>query len=223
MKAESLSPATPTRLDEATVERAIRHLSEADAVMARLIPMVGPFALRLKRGRFETLVRSIISQQISTSAANSIRAKLQRALGGAIRAEVVAAADEATLRGAGLSTQKIRYLRDLSERVACGDVRLRGIHRLDDVRVIEELTQVKGIGEWTAQMFLMFHLGRPDVFPHGDLGIQTALRNLYGLRESRKRERAERIAARWRPYSTVASWYCWRSLELEKSAAGQWC
>lgn len=203
-----------------TVELALAHLQSNDAVMRRLIPVVGSFQLELKRGRFEMLVRSIISQQISTSAARSIRLRLQRTLGGRITAERLAATDAATLRSAGLSTQKLNYLSDLAGKVVAGEVRLRHLHELGDAAVIEELTRVKGIGEWTAQMFLMFCLGRADVFPHGDLGIQNALRNLYGLRNPRDRAKAQRIAAAWRPYATVASWYCWRSLELNRAAPG---
>jgi DNA-3-methyladenine glycosylase II len=207
--------ANPTILHPETVESALAHLQSTDAVMRRLIPAVGPFRLELKRGRFEMLVRSIISQQISTSAARSIRLRLQRTLGGRITAERLAATDESTLRSAGLSSQKLRYLSDLAGKVAANEVRLSHLHALDDASVIEELTRVKGIGEWTAQMFLMFCLGRADVFPHGDLGIQNALRNLYGLHNPRDRAKAQRIAAVWRPYASVASWYCWRSLELK--------
>jgi DNA-3-methyladenine glycosylase II len=209
----------PSVIHPEIAQRALDHLQQADPVMRELIPKVGPFQLSLKRGRFEMLVRSVISQQISTSAARSIRLRLQRTLGGRITPGKVVAADELTLRSAGLSSQKLRYLSDLASKVSTGEVRLQHLHRLEDEAIIAELTRVKGIGEWTAQMFLMFCLGRPDVFPHGDLGIQNALRNLYRLRRPHDRKQAHKIAAPWRPYATVASWYCWRSLELKKPAS----
>ncbi|MBI3882527.1 MAG: DNA-3-methyladenine glycosylase 2 family protein [Verrucomicrobia bacterium] len=203
---------------------ALAHLQCADPVMGKLIPMVGPFALKLKRGRFETLVRAIIAQQISTGAARSIRKRVATKLGGRITPEKLARETPATLRQCGVSSQKAGYLLDLAGKVVASEVRLHHLHRLDDAAIIEELVRVKGIGEWTAQMFLMFCLGRPDVFPHGDLGIRNALKNLYRLREMPDREAAHKLAAPWRPYATIASWYCWRSLELgkETKVAGQW-
>jgi len=208
----------------AHAEESLAHLGRVDSVMTRVIPMVGPFDLKLKRRRFDTLVRAIIAQQISTSAARAIRERLQTLLGGTITAEGLVRASPAALRSVGLSKQKIAYLRDLAAKVTNGDVPLHRLHRFKDEEIITELTRVKGIGEWTAQMFLMFCLGRPDVFPHADLGIRTALKNLYRLRELPDRETAYEIAAAWRPYATVASWYCWRSLELGKDqkVAGQW-
>lgn len=205
-------------------KESLAHLCRADPVMAKLIPMVGAFDLQLKRRRFDTLARAIIAQQISTSAARAIRARLQAHLGGHITAATLVRARPEALRGVGLSGQKAAYLRDLAAKVNSGAVRLHHLHRLDDGAVIEELTRVKGIGVWTAQMFLMFCLGRPDVFPHADLGIRTALKNLYRLRDLPDRDEAHALAAPWRPYATVASWYCWRSLELGKDekVAGQW-
>jgi DNA-3-methyladenine glycosylase II len=205
-------------------EVSLAHLRRADPVMAKLIPMVGAFDLRLKRRRFDTLARAIVAQQISTSAARAIRTRLQTHLGGHITATALARARPAALRAVGLSAQKSAYLRDLATKVNTGEVRLHHLHRIADEEVIEELTRVKGIGVWTAQMFLMFCLGRPDVFPHADLGIRTALKNLYRLRELPDHDEAHAVAAPWRPFATVASWYCWRSLELGKDekVAGQW-
>ncbi|HEY6169785.1 MAG TPA: DNA-3-methyladenine glycosylase [Verrucomicrobiae bacterium] len=202
------------------VESALAHLRDADPVMRRLIERAGPFSLKLRRQRFLMLVYSIISQQISTSAARSIRKRLHEHLApGRITPDHLARETVASLRKAGLSKQKAAYLLDLSRMVRAGEVRLARIHRLEDEQVIEELIQVNGIGVWTAQMFLMFSLGRPDVFPHGDLGIRSALRNLYRLDELPDRDTAHEIARPWRPYATIASWYCWRSLELPKENA----
>jgi DNA-3-methyladenine glycosylase II len=196
------------------VDAGLRHLRAADPVMGDLIERVGPFAMTLRRARFQSLARSILAQQISTSAATSIRRRLVAHLGGCLTAERLARESPERLRTAGVSPQKAGYLLDLSRKVATGEVRLDHLHRLSDGAVIEELTRVKGIGVWTAQMFLMFCLGRLDVFPHGDLGIRTALKNLYRLKQHPDEKTACRIASPWRPYATMASWYCWRSLEL---------
>jgi DNA-3-methyladenine glycosylase II len=121
------------------------------------------------------------------------------------------------LRSVGLSPQKAAYVADLSARVNDGTVGLRRIGRLPDEQVVEQLTQVKGIGRWTAQMFLIFSLGRPDVFPHDDLGVRTAIRDRYGLPELPDKATSHAIATPWRPYASVASWYCWRSLDMARN------
>lgn len=200
------------------IRRARRHLRAADPVMKRMIDAVGPFTLRLYRDRFGLLVRSIISQQISTSAARSIRGRLQELAGpnGLTATNLVRFTGD-QLRSAGLSPQKTAYVTDLSRRVNDGTVNLRQIGRLADERVIEQLTRVKGIGRWTAQMFLIFSLGRPDVFPHDDLGVRTAIRDQYGLDDLPNKETSLSIAEPWRPYASVASWYCWRTLDLERN------
>ena len=197
------------------VERALTHLKQADPVLESVIDRVGPFTLRAKRDRFAMLVRSILSQQISTKAANSIRNKLLARLKPAtLNVNSLSELSDEDLRSVGLSGQKVRYLRDLIEHEQTGQIQLRTIGRRTDQEIIAELTQVKGIGEWTAQMFLIFSLGRMDVLPHADLGIRMALKNLYGLDELPNRVDVEQLAARWRPFATIASWYCWRSLEL---------
>jgi DNA-3-methyladenine glycosylase II len=127
---------------------------------------------------------------------------------------MLAATSDATLRAAGLSRQKLTYLKDLATRVSAGDVPIETLHALSDDAVIDALVQVKGIGRWTAQMFLMFRLGRPDVLPERDLGIQNAIRRAYRLRKRPLPARVAKIGAPWAPYRTVASWYLWRSLEL---------
>lgn len=197
-----------------TLSAAVKHLRSADPVLRPVIDRIGPFAMTLDRHRFRSLVRSIISQQISGNAARSIRARLEALTApGPINAEKLLRLSPKQFRSAGVSPQKTRYLQDLAEKVAAGQVRLNALARMDDEEVIAELIQVKGIGVWTAQMFLMFSLGRLDVFPHDDLGIRSAIRNLYVLDELPDRRVSEAIAARWRPFATVASWYCWRSLE----------
>jgi DNA-3-methyladenine glycosylase II len=208
------------RISQEHIQLGLDHLRERDEVMHRLIRAVGPFQLRLEHDRFKALVRSILSQQISGSAARSIYRKLETLLGpGGFTAETLAQCTVAQLRTAGVSPQKAGYLLDLATKVAAGNVRLRGLQRLHDAAIIEQLVLVKGIGVWTAQMFLIFSLGRLDVFPSDDLGIRVALQNLYGLRDLPDRKRSHALAEPWRPFATIASWYCWRSLDLAKESS----
>ena len=196
------------------VNAALKHLRAADPVMKDVIRRVGPFVLKAHRDRFGLLVRSIISQQISTKAAASIRRRVEALVAPQpVSAEALLRVPPEDLRGAGVSPQKLGYLLDLSEKVSSGAVQLRTIGRLPDEAVIRQLVQVKGIGRWTAQMFLMFGLGRLDVLPHDDLGIRAAMRKLYALRELPNKETMNRIAEPWRPYATIACWYCWRTLD----------
>jgi DNA-3-methyladenine glycosylase II len=198
------------------VEKARRHLRSADPVMRAAIDAVGPFALRPQRDRFGMLVRSIISQKISTAAARSIRLRLIQFAGPeGLTPPNLARFNPEELRLAGLSPQKASYIADLAGKVHSGAVDLRQIGRLSDEQIIERLTEVRGIGRWTAQMFLIFSLGRLDVFPHDDLGIRSAIRNRYALAELPDKATAHAIAEPWRPYATVATWYCWRTLELK--------
>ena len=199
------------------IQQALRHLRRQDPVMREVIRKAGPFTMRLRRNRFQSLVFSIIGQQISGKAAASIRARLIEHLKPEqISPQTIARLTPATLRSLGVSPQKSGYLLDLADRVMSGQVRLDRMSRMPDEEVIEALVQVKGIGIWTAQMFLIFSLGRPDVFPHDDLGVRSAIRNLYELDDLPTKEISQQIATPWRPYASVASWYCWRSLEFEK-------
>ena len=181
-----------------------------------MIRRVGAFELVPKRGRFQALVRSILAQQISTAAARSILGKLEARLAPRrISPESLGELSADDLREIGLSRQKVSYLQDLTAKVLDKSVRLQRLHLLSDEEIIAELLPVKGIGRWTVQMFLIFCLGRPDVFAPDDYGLRAAIQRLYGLAEMPKRAEALAIAAKWRPYSTVASWYLWRSLELK--------
>ena len=166
------------RLTPHDIQSARRHLRAADPVMKAIIDAVGPYTLRFDGDRFGLLVRSIVSQQISTSAARAIRKRLQDLAGpaGLTAANLVRFSLD-QLRSVGLSPQKAGYVADLAAKVNDGTVDLRRIGRLRDEQVVEQLIQVKGIGRWTAQMFLIFSLGRHDVFPHDDLGVRTAIRN----------------------------------------------
>ena len=199
-------------------EQAIKHLCNADPIMKAIIAEVGPCTLRPHRDRFQMLVGSIISQQISTGAARSIQKRLDELVGpaGITPAKLTQYSPE-QLRIAGISPQKAKYLLDLARKVHNAEINLQCIGRYSDEKIIEQLTIVNGIGKWTAQMFLIFALGRPDVFPHDDLGVRAAIRNRYGLDKLPDLQTGMAIASRWRPYASIASWYCWRSLEIDKT------
>jgi DNA-3-methyladenine glycosylase II len=198
------------------VQNAIRHLKRVDPVMGDLINRAGPFTMKLNRDRFGMLIRSILSQQISTKAARSIRQRLDELLmPNTLCAPAIDRVTDEELRSVGLSRQKISYLRDLCSRVLDQRLRLERIGRLSDEEAIDELIQVKGIGRWTAQMFLIFSLGRLDVFPHDDLIVRSSIKELYELDELPNKQQSHEIAANWKPYSSIATWYCWRLIDVK--------
>jgi DNA-3-methyladenine glycosylase II len=196
------------------VEEGIRRLRKVDPILRQLIDRVGPFRLKLTKNRYHSLARAIVGQQISTAAARSIWARLQDLTAPKqLTADAIIVLADDQLRGAGLSPQKLRYFRDLALRVADGRLPLTRLSRMSDEDVIAALVEVTGIGEWTAQMFLMFSLGRTDVFAPDDYGLRAAIKNLYGLEVLPNRALALQIAEPWEPYRSIASWYLWRSLE----------
>lgn len=207
------------RFSATNVRRGRKHLRSTDPVMRTVIDAVGPCRLEVQPDRFRMLVNSIISQQISVHAARSIRRRLQASVSN-FDAQALLALNTQQLNAAGLSQQKIRYIRDLCEHVAAGSLNLNQLGRFSDERIIEQLIVVKGIGRWTAQMFLIFALGRLDVFPFDDLGVRTAIKQRYGLSDLPDRDTGLQIADRWRPFASIASWYCWRSLELPTAGKG---
>jgi DNA-3-methyladenine glycosylase II len=194
----------------------ILHLKRCDPVLAGVIARVGAcrFQPRRKGTHFDALMRSIVYQQLSGKAASTILDRVLTLYGGRYpRPAQLLETPESALRAAGLSRQKLAYLRDLAAKVHTGDVPLARVGRLPDEEVIAHLTRVNGIGRWTAQMFLIFRLGRPDVLPELDLGIQNAIQRAYELPKRPAPAEVLRIGEVWRPYATVASWYLWRSLE----------
>ena len=200
--------------------KAVSHLRRADPVMAGIIERVGPCRFRVSDGgtHFDAITRSIVYQQLSGSAAATIYSRLMALYDGAApEPALLLAMSDDILRGAGLSRQKISYLRDLAERVQSGEVPLETIHELDDDAVIDALTRIKGVGRWTAQMFLMFRLGRPDVLPELDLGVRKAIQIAYRTRGLPTTERVHRIGKCWAPYRTIASWYLWASIDMKDS------
>lgn len=199
--------------------RARRVLMRRDPVLGAVIKAIGPclMADRQRRDHLTALAGSIVSQQLSTKAAATIFGRFQALFSSdsPLSAQAVLAFDDQTLRGVGLSGQKVRYLRDLCERIVDGRLVLDEIESLDDEAVIARLTEVKGFGRWTAEMFLMFRLHRPDVLPVGDLGIVNAVQRLYKLRSKPDAKKLLKLGEAWRPYRSVASWYLWQSLQIE--------
>ena len=193
-------------------ERAAGELAERDAVMRGLVGRFRGLAMGSRGDAFATLARSIVGQQISVKAAQSVwdrlSARVER-----VAPDTVQRCRLATLRACGLSGQKASYLKDLARRFNNGSLEPARWHRLEDEALIEELTRVKGIGRWTAEMFLMFYLARPDVLPVADLGLQRAMRLHYNSGRPISVKRMHRIGAAWAPWRSVATWYLWRSLD----------
>jgi len=196
---------------------ACRHLAKRDRVMKKLIPQFGDARLQSNGDAFTTLARSIVGQQVSTKSAQGVWRKLVAAVDGPdvelLQPVAVLELAPEGLRSAGLSARKVEYLRDLAHNFSNGAVHVGQWHGMDDEAIIEELVAIRGIGRWTAEMFLMFRLHRPDVLPVGDLGIVRAMQRAYRLRKAPTAERMARIGEAWRPYRSVACWYLWASLQ----------
>ncbi len=207
--------------------RAIRHLKRADPVLRRVVAETGPcrLAKELNANQFGALVDAILYQQISYRAAQSISRRFQKLFakqpggrGRPPRPPELWAISPRKLRAAGLSRQKVKYLRDLARHAADGSLMLGRFGRMTDQEVLENVTQVKGIGAWTGHMFLMFCLGRPDVLPVGDFGFQCGFRDAYGMKSLPAKRTLEKTAEAWRPYRSVATWYLW-ALRRKRTAA----
>jgi DNA-3-methyladenine glycosylase II len=199
-------------------QKARRLLMRRDPVLGAAIRRIGPclMAERQRADHLSALVGAIVSQQLSTKAAATIYGRFVALFAdGVLGPDAITSLDEATLRGAGLSGQKIGYLRDLCARIADGRLRLDELDALPDEEVIERLTAVKGFGRWTAEMFLMFRLHRPDVLPVGDLGILNAVQKLNRLRKRPRPDRLLELGEAWRPYRSVACWYLWQTLRMD--------
>jgi DNA-3-methyladenine glycosylase II len=192
--------------------KALRHLGKNDPVLKKLISRVGPCTLEVRRNYFALLVRAIVSQQISSLAARAISARLLALLKPEpLTPQSILRRSDEDLAGVGLSGAKTRYIRDLAEKIMAGAVPIRRLSRMPDDEVIEALTQVKGIGVWTAQMFLIFALGRLDVLPVDDFGLRAGVQQEYLLKELPRKKELSELAAPWEPYRSIATWYFWRS------------
>ena len=194
---------------------AILHLKKADPVLAEIIERVGRFRMNYDEPAFQSLAEAIVYQQLHGKAAATIFKRLTDLAGEPLTPEGILKLSTEQLRGVGLSKQKLSYLRDLAARTQAGELNFARLLDLPDAEVIKQLTQVKGIGVWTAHMFLMFSLRRPDVLPTGDLGIQMAIRKHYRKRKLPKPMQMEKIARCWAPYRSVACWYLWQSIDIK--------
>ena len=214
--------ARPAALSPEGYAKARRHLMKRDPVLGAAIKSIGAcrMADRQRKDHLSALVGSIVSQQLSTKAAATIFGRFLALFPGdhIPDAAALAAHSDEVLRGVGLSGQKVSYLRDLSARIVDGRLNLDDLETLPDEVVIERLVAVRGFGRWTAEMFLMFRLHRPDVLPGGDLGIVVAIQRLYKLRKRPDAKRVLKIGQVWAPYRSVASWYLWQTLKNEPLA-----
>jgi DNA-3-methyladenine glycosylase II len=197
------------------MRRAILHLKKSDPILRAIIEKVGPFSMNYGEPTFHNLAESILYQQLNGKAAATIFKRFTDAAGDPLTPEGILSLTDAQMRAVGLSKQKTSYLRDLAAKTKAGLLEFEKLSTLPDIEVIEHLTQVKGIGVWTAHMFLMFTLRRPDVLPIGDYGIQVALKKHYRKRKLPKPKDMEKIAKSWAPYRSIACWYLWRSLDIK--------
>lgn len=197
--------------------KAERHLSAADARLAMIISSVGRCDIRMRADPFQSLVEAIIYQQLAGAAADAIYGRFLKIYRGRSPSpdRLLATSDE-KLRTAGLSARKIQYLKDLARHIADRRIKPRLLHFMTDEQVVEQLVKVKGIGRWTAEMFLIFCLGRPDVLPVGDLGLRKAIQRTYSLPDLPSEQVMQDIAKAWKPYCSIATWYLWKSLEKFK-------
>jgi DNA-3-methyladenine glycosylase II len=197
------------------MRQAINHLKKADPVIATIIERIGPYKMRQSDPTFEALARAIVYQQLNGKAAATIYGRLAAAASTPLTPDAILRLTHEELRAVGLSNQKARYVRDLAERTSRAEVDFTALQDMDDQEVIQVLTQVKGVGVWTVHMFLMFSLKRPNVLPTGDLGIRNAIKKAYRMRKTPTPADIEKRAKPWHPYCSVASWYLWRSLDVE--------
>lgn len=196
-------------------EAARRHLLRSDPVMRALVKQVGPYAMEVRGRPYESLLRAILYQQLAGSAAAAIERRFLAMFDGAIPtpAQLAPMTDE-QLRTAGISRQKASYMRSIAEHFADGRLSDTKLMRASDDGVVDAVTQIKGVGRWTADMLLMFCIGRPDVLPVGDLGVQNSMKLAYGLKDAPKPAEMEAIAEPWRPYRSAGSWYLWRRADV---------
>ena len=194
---------------------AIRHLKQSDPVLCAIIERVGAYRMEFRPPEFHSLARAIVYQQLNGKAAATILKRFTTLAGEPLTPQGILKLSNAQMRAVGLSKQKSSYLRDMAERAARGELDFSRLPEMTDNEVIQHLTQVKGVGEWTAHMFLMFALRRTNVLPTGDYGIRIAMKKHYKKRKLPKPEHMEKIARTWKPYRSVACWYLWRSLDIK--------
>lgn len=197
------------------MRKAVNHLKKSDPVLRSIIERVGPCRMEFGVPEFCSLAEAIVYQQLNGKAAVTIFKRFAALAGEPITPAGILKLSDEQLRSVGLSQQKSAYLKDLAAKTEAGQLDFTRLHELTDEEVIQHLTQVKGVGVWTAHMFLMFSLRRPNVLPTGDYGVQMAIRKHYRKRKLPKPKDMERIAKAWEPYRSVACWYMWRSLDIK--------
>jgi DNA-3-methyladenine glycosylase II len=197
------------------MRKAINHLKKSDPVMAAIIKRIGPCRIEYGPPEFHSLAEAIVYQQLNGTAALTIFNRFAALAGNPLTPAGILKLTGEQMRSVGLSKQKSSYLRDMAERAASGQLDFSKLHELPDEAVIEHLTQVKGVGVWTAQMFLMFTLKRPNILPTGDFGVQMAIKKHYNKRKMPKPAIMERIAKPWEPYRSIACWYLWKSMDTK--------
>jgi len=197
------------------MRKAINHLKNCDPVLRAIIERVGPCRIQYGPPEFHSLAEAIVYQQLNGKAAETIFNRFADVAGKPLTPQGIMKLTDQQMRSAGLSKQKTSYLRDMAARAAKGQLDFSSLHERADEEVIEHLTQVKGVGVWTAQMFLMFTLKRPNVLPTGDFGVQMAMKKHYKKRKMPKPTLMEKIAKPWEPYRSIACWYLWKSLDIK--------
>jgi DNA-3-methyladenine glycosylase II len=197
------------------MRKAILHLKKSDPVLAEIIERIGPCRIQYGEPTFHSLAEAIVYQQLNGKAAETIFKRFADLAGMPLTPEGILKLTDEQMRAVGLSKQKSSYLKDMAERAMRRELDFSRLHDMSDAEVIEHLTQVKGVGVWTAQMFLMFTLKRPNVLPVGDYGVQNAIRRHYRKRKLPKPAQMEKIAKSWEPYRSVACWYLWKSMDVK--------
>jgi DNA-3-methyladenine glycosylase II len=197
------------------LKRAVAHLKKSDPILRAIIERVGPCRMEFGPPEFHSLAESIVYQQLNGKAAVVIFNRFTALAGDPVTPKGILRMTDEQMRGVGLSKQKASYLRDMAQRAERGDLDFSKLHTFSDDEVIKHLTQVKGVGVWTAHMFLMFTLQRPDILPTGDYGIQSAMQKAYKKRKLPNPKQMEKLAMAWAPYRSVACWYLWRSLDMK--------
>ncbi|HEX9845092.1 MAG TPA: DNA-3-methyladenine glycosylase [Candidatus Nitrosotenuis sp.] len=192
-------------------KQAVKFLKK-DPKLAKIIKYVGSYEISLMKNPYESLVEAIITQQLSGKAAESISKRFRKLFVRFPKPADVIKMPDSKIRLAGLSGMKVKYIKDLSEKIESKELKMRSLKNMTDEEVIMQLTQVKGVGRWTAEMFLIFSLGRLDVLPVGDLGLKKGIQRMYSMPDLPEKDEIEDLAEKWRPYRTVATWYIWKSL-----------
>ncbi len=188
-------------------------LLKQDPNLTRIIERIGDYQIKKRNNHFAVLIESIISQQLASAAAEAIFARFKKLYPKFPTSSQILDTKDVKLRSVGLSGMKIEYLKDLSQKIEDGKLKMKFLSKMTDDEIIEHLTQVKGIGRWTAEMFLIFSLGRLDVLPVGDLGLRKGVQIAFSMSELPKPKEVEKIGMRWKPYRSIATWYLWKSLQ----------